>query len=345
MIISEINKTDSHFSLISSCDEQSKILGITDSSLKKSHCLFYVKNKSFLSEALALSNLKEIALIIEEKYFQTLQESEREELASKAWMLGTTKDVMASMCLLSEVFYHREFKRESNLLDGRQLGNTEIDPTAFIAQGVFIGSNVIIKKNVKIHSGVVIQSDVIIGEGCEIFPNVVIYSKTDIGNSVRIHAGSVIGADGFGYHFFNGKHLKIWHMGGVVIQDSVEIGANSCVDMGTFSPTIIGRGSKLDNHVQVGHNCKLGVGVVLCGQVALGGSTTIGDYTVVGGQAGFANGLTIGSQVQVAGGAGVISNIADKETVGGFPARDIKEWLKSMATLRKLALAKKGDKE
>lgn len=345
MIVTEIEKLDPSFKVISIHEKEISFLGITDSHAKKSKHLFYVKNKNYLQEAMLFSNLSEIGLIIEEKYFASLKEEELQELKKKPLMLATSKDVMASMCHLSGVFYHIEFKKEDNLLDGRQLGNCEIDPTVFIAQGVFIGSNVKIKANTKIHSGVVIHSNVTIGEDTEIYPNVTIYSKTQIGNGVRIHAGTVVGADGFGYHFSNGKHLKIWHMGGVEIQNFVEIGANSCVDMGTFSPTIIGNGSKLDNHVQIGHNCRLGVGVVLCGQVALGGSTTLGDYTVAGGQAGFANGLKIGSQVQVAGGAGVISNVNDKEAVGGFPARDMREWLKSLATLRKLALTKKGERE
>lgn len=343
MITNEIKKLDTSFTVISEKNDQFSFTGITDAWAKKSNHLFFVKNKKYLQEALSFTNLSEVGLIVDEKYFSSLDEFSVNDLKNKALMLGTSKDVMASMCLLSEIFYHDEFKREENLLDGRQLGDCEIDPTVFIAQGVFIGSNVKIKANTKLHSGVVIHSNVTIGENVEIFPNVTIYSKTHIGNKVRIHAGTVIGADGFGYHFHQGQHLKIWHMGGVEIQDAVEIGANSCVDMGTFSPTVIGRGSKIDNHVQVGHNCRLGMGVILCGQVAVGGSTTLGDFTVVGGQAGFANGLKIGNQVQVAGGAGVISNVDDKEAIGGFPARDMKEWLKSLATLRKLSLGKKGE--
>ena len=343
MITNVIKNLDSTLTIISEKDSSFNYLGITDSYQKASHHLFFVKNKNYLQEALAFNNLHEIGLVFEEKYFLTLDETTINDIKNKTLLVATSKDVMATMCLTSEIFYHDIFSKEDNVLDGRQLGTTEIDPTVFIAQGVFIGSNVKIKANTKIHSGVVIHSNVTIGENVEIYPNVTIYSKTQIGNNVRIHAGTVIGADGFGYHFYKGQHLKIWHMGGVEIHDAVEIGANSCVDMGTFSPTIIGKGSKIDNHVQVGHNCKLGMGVILCGQAAVGGSTTIGDFTVVGGQAGFANGLKIGSQVQVAGGAGVISNLKDKETVGGFPARDMKEWLRSLATLRKLSLEKKGE--
>lgn len=341
MNINDLKKIDSSITIISNQETAISFDGITDAYGKKPNHLFFVKNKSFFQEALSFENKNQMGFIFDEKFFSSIEKNLLEDLLKQSLMLATSKDVMVTMCLLSEVFHHQLFKKEDNLLDGRQMGNCEIEPSAFIAQGVFLGANVKISANVKIHSGVVIHSEVEIGEGTEIFSNVTIYSKTKIGSSVRIHAGTVIGADGFGYHFHKGAHLKIWHMGGVEIQDQVEIGANSCVDMGTFSPTIIGRGSKLDNHVQVGHNCRLGMGVILCGQVAIGGSTTLGDFTVVGGQAGFANGLTIGKQTQIAGGAGVISNIKDGEVVGGFPARDMKEWLKSMATLRKLALGKK----
>lgn len=336
------NKDDS-IQIIQESNPQQEFLGITDAVLKKPQHLFFVKNKNFLSEIIDSEELKNLALIVEEKYFNLLDTATVDKLKS-AKFLATSKDVMLTMCKLSEVFHQKIFSDADNFLDGRQLGNVEIDPTAMIAQGVFIGSRVKIGANVKIHSGVTIQSDVEIQDGTVLFNNVSIYSMTKIGKNVRIHAGSVIGADGFGYHFSAGTHHKIWHMGGVEIKDNVEIGANSCVDMGTFSPTTIGAGSKIDNQVQVGHNVKLGNGVVLCGQVAVGGSTTIGDFTVAGGQAGFGNGLKIGKGVQLAGASGAVSNVGDGETVGGFPARDHKEWLKSLAMLRKLALNKKEEK-
>lgn len=179
-------------------------------------------------------------------------------------------------------------------------------------------------------------------EGSEIFSNVVVYRNVKIGKSVRIHANCSIGSDGFGYNFFKGQHLKVWHMGSVIIEDQVEIGANSCIDGGTFSPTVIGHGTKIDNQVQIGHNCRLGRGVIMCGQSGLAGSCIIGDYTVMGGRAAVAPGIIIGKAAQVAGNAGVISNVGDGEVVGGFPARDIKEWMKGIALVRKLSLKKES---
>ena len=127
-------------------------------------------------------------------------------------------------------------------------------------------------------------------------------------------------------------------MGSVIIGDKVEIGANTSVDGGTFSPTIIGAGSKIDNLVQIGHNCRVGIGVVICGQAGLAGSCVLGDYTVMGGRAAVGPGVIVGKGVQIAGNAGVIGNVGDGETVGGFPARDIKEWMKGIALVRKLSL-------
>ncbi len=333
MNISEIQNIDSSFKVIK--DSAAFFQGITDSSAKAADHIFYVKNKNFLNEIINTDEIKNLFIIIDEKFYSNLKEEAGKLLNAKA--LATVSDVTLNMCHLSKVFYHKKFNPTDDLLDGRQRGDVEIDPTAFIAQGVFIGSRVKIGANVKIQSGTVIHSDVSIGDNTQIYSNVSLYSGTIVGKNARIHAGTVIGADGFGYHFSRGVHHKIWHMGGVHIHDDVEIGANSCVDSGTFSPTIIGRGSKIDNFVQVGHNCKLGTGVILCGHVGLGGSTTIGDFTVFGGQSGAANGVKIGGQVQVAGRAGVISNLEDKETVGGFPARDMKEWLRGLATLKKLS--------
>ncbi len=343
MNVKELLNLDQTLHLISDHSMDNRFLGIMDADSFKEDHLFFVKNKNFLKDALSF-DLKKIGIIIDAKFFNLLNESDVAKLKD-AKLLLTAKDVMLVMCKASKIFYEKEFLETDNIVDGRQLGTVEIDPTSLIAQGVFIGSNVKIGANVKIFSGVCIQSNVDIGDNSIIFNNVTIYSKTKIGNNVRIHAGTVIGADGFGYHFANGAHQKIWHMGGVVINDNVEIGANSCVDMGTFSPTIIGSGCKLDNNVQVGHNVKLGTGVVLCGHTAVGGSTVIGDFTVAGGQSGFSNGVTVGAQVQVAGRAGVVSNVTDKQTVAGFPARDLKEWLKAEATLRKIALAKKEGKD
>lgn len=331
---------ESKFELKSDIDVDSNISGITDLvDLKNEHIVF-IKNAKFLAQFFSSTVESKIGCLVEQKFFETLNNEELEKLKMKAWFVATVPDVNLAMSFISKPFYDEKFSGCNDVVDGRQMGTSSVHPSVWIAQGVFIGENVKIGADVKIHPGVVLMSGVEIGENSEIYPNTTIYRNVTIGNNVRIHANCSIGADGFGYNFGGGVHHKVWHTGGVIIEDNVEIGANSCVDSGTFSPTRIGAGTKIDNLVQVGHNVKLGRGVVLCGQVAIGGSTTIGDYTVLGGSVAVANGISIGKGVQVAGRAGVTSNIEDGEVVGGFPARNIKEWMKGVAYLRKVSLSK-----
>ena len=150
----------------------------------------------------------------------------------------------------------------------------------------------------------------------------------------------MIGSDGFGYNFDQGEHLKIWHIGGVVIGNDVEVGACTTIDSGTFTPTLLGDGSKLDNQVQIAHNCKLGRGVIMCGQSGLAGSATLGDYTLVGGKAAVGPGFTLGDRCQIGGAAVVNNDWPDDSILGGHPARPVKEWLRGVAHLRKEALKK-----
>lgn len=343
MKLGNLKNIDQTFQIITQTDDSLEVEGITDSTLFLPRHIYFMKSKNFLLEFLQSEEALHIGVVIEKKFFDLLDPDQLEAVKQKAWWVASVQDVALAMSFLSKPFYDEKIGEPNDIVDGRQMGSASIHPTAWIAQGVFIGENVHIGENVKIHSGVTIMSGVSIGESSEIFPNTTIYRNVTIGGRVRIHANCVIGADGFGYNFSKGVHHKVWHMGSVIIDDEVEIGASSCIDSGTFSPTIIGRGSKIDNQVQVGHNCKLGMGVILCGQVGIGGSTSIGDFTVLGGAAKVANGIKIGKGTQIAGGAGVTSHIGDGEVVGGFPARDIKEWMKGVAYIRKHSLSSSKD--
>lgn len=340
MKLGSLKNHETSVEILTNTDLNTEIEGITDSHELASKHLLFIKNKTFANIFVESEKAKDIGVLVDKKYFDLLSEEFKNVLIDKAAWLGTVANVDLAMSFLSKPFYDEKIKSPNDMIDGRQMGSASVHPSAWIAQGAFIGENVKIAANVKVHSGVVVMSGVSIEEDTEIFPNVTLYRNVQIGSRVRIHALCSIGADGFGYNFSKGVHHKVWHMGSVIIGNDVEIGASSCIDSGTFSPTIIGNGTKIDNQVQIGHNCRLGTGVILCGQVGIGGSTSIGDYTVVGGKAALANGIEIGKAVQIAGNAGVTNDVADGAIVGGFPARNIKEWMKEVATLRKLSLTK-----
>jgi len=219
----------------------------------------------------------------------------------------------------------------------------EVHPTAVISQSARIGRNAMvgpyavieddvkIGDNARIGSGCFVGKETVMGDLCELFSNVVLYPQTVLGDKVTIHAGSVIGADGFGYVPRGEKIYKVPQMGNVIIGDNVEIGANSCVDRGTFTTTVIGSSTKLDNLVQVAHNVKIGKAVLIAAHVGIGGSTEIGDNTMIGGSVGVSDHVTMGNNVKVGGKSGVHGKIKDGVTVMGYPAIDADDFRKFMA--------------
>lgn len=314
----------------------------------QNEAIYWVKNQKFhkqLLESDLLNQTNSWAIIYDKKLWEELSSSQARELErvkKGAACVMTSPHIALSMTRLSKPFFDIKNNHLNDEVDARQMGTAQIHPSARIAQGVFIGEGVKIGAGTKIHSSAVILAKSEIGENCEIFPNVTIYRFVKIAKGCRIHSHTTIGADGFGYTFDKGVHQKIWHIGGVEIGQDVEIGANTCIDQGTFSPTKIGDGCKIDNQVQIGHNCHLGKAVILCGQVGIAGSTTIEDYTVVGGGAGIGPDLVIGRESQIAGQAGVTGSCPAKSILAGHPARPVKEWLRSVAYLRKSAISK-GD--
>lgn len=303
----------------------------------------FIKNNKFLQQLdqrLSTENLKAAGVVMDAKIWFKLAPDVQSSYKSLLGYIGLSPNVPLSITRLSEPLHREIFSPLQSAVDGRQMGNTEIDPSSVIAQGVFIGEFVKIAANVTIHPGAVIHPRVQIGEGSEIFGNVVVYPLTQIGKRVRVHANSVVGADGFGYVFHQGQHKKIWHMGGVEIHDDVEIGANSSIDMGAFTPTVIGAGTRIDNQVQIGHNVKIGKGCILCGQSGVAGSAVLDDFVVLGGRVAVGPEAHLGQGVQAAGGA-MINEAAvwpPGSVVAGHPARDIKEWMRAFAWVRKNAL-------
>lgn len=213
----------------------------------------------------------------------------------------------------------------------------KIGEGAIVMDGAYVGKDVEIGERSVIMAGAVIGDGAKIGKDCKIYPNAVIYAHTEIGDRVYIHAGSVIGGDGFGYaHTQEGKHIKIFHNGKVIIEDDVEIGANCTIDRAVFGETRIKQGSKIDNLVQIGHNCVIGEHTILVSQVGLAGSTTTGRNVVMGGQAGTGGHIHIGDFVQIAGRGAVGKNLPPHTKWGGHPLMELDEWMKFYVSLRRM---------
>lgn len=229
-----------------------------------------------------------------------------------------------------------------------------IDPTAVIAADarlaadVSVGPHVVIERGVTVESGTRLGAGVFLGAGvqigsdCVLYPRVTIYPGARLGNRVILHAGVVIGSDGFGYVFAGGRHHKFPQLGGVILEDDVEIGSATTIDRGSLGVTVIGEGTKIDNLVQVAHNVKIGRHCVIAAQTGISGSVEVGDYVVFAGQVGIGERARIEDQVVVGGQAGILPGkiIRRGTTVWGTPARPFAEFKKlhaQLATLTKLA--------
>ena len=219
--------------------------------------------------------------------------------------------------------------------------SAHVDPSATIGAdtniypGAVVGPEVVIGIGCDIHPGVVIGAGCQIGDQTTIHPNAVLYPEISIGNRVLIHANAVIGADGFGYRFEQGRFVKIPQLGTVRVDDDVEIGACTTIDRGMVGPTVIGEGTKLDNLVQIAHNCELGKHNAFVSQVGLAGSVTTGDYVRCAGQVGIADHVHLGTGCTLAAKAGVHKNIPEGQTHVGIPAGPIDEQFKIMMAIQK----------
>ena len=244
------------------------------------------------------------------------------------------QNVPKSLTLLRCADPEMSFIKAVKLLHPDAIYSATISPQAVISENVVIHENchigafavlndgVEIGTNSEILAGVYLGQNVKIGKNCRIYPYAVIYDGVEIGDNVIIHSGAIIGADGFGYKFRNGQHVKVPQIGNVVIGDNVEIGANTCVDRGALGSTAIGAGSKIDNLVQIGHNNKIGQHVIVCGQTGISGSCTIENYAILAGSAGIADHVKIGQGAVVMARAGVANDVAAKTQVFGSPAKE-----------------------
>ncbi len=214
--------------------------------------------------------------------------------------------------------------------------SAQIDPTVHVGPHCVIGEGVRIGARTALRGGNHIGAGACLGEDVCLYPNVVVYHQAQIGNRVAIHAGSVVGADGYGYVLDEGRHRKVLQLGNVVIHDDVEIGANVTIDRAALGSTVIGQGTKIDNLVQIGHNVVIGEHCLVVSQVGIAGSTRLGNYCVLAGQVGLAGHLKIGNQVTIAAQSGVMRDIEDGQKVLGSPAIADKEGKRQLIALSQL---------
>ena len=271
-----------------------------------------------------LKDTKAKAVLIESKYA---------DLLPKTTIALITDEPYLKLALASKFFAHKITTKSSTPTIGR---DCDIDESVSFGIDVSIGDRVVILAGCYIGDGVIIGSDTLI------YPNVTIYHHTQIGKECIIHSGTVIGSDGYGFaHTKTGEHIKIHQNGIAIIEDSVEIGANCTVDRAVFGTTYIRKGTKLDNLIQIGHNCDVGEYNLFASQVGLSGSTILGRNVVMGGQSASAGHLSIGAFSTIAGKSGVTKSLEGKNTYAGFPAIDHRLWLRLQAKISGLLKVKR----
>jgi UDP-3-O-[3-hydroxymyristoyl] glucosamine N-acyltransferase len=214
--------------------------------------------------------------------------------------------------------------------------SAQVHATAHVGPYCVLGEKVQIGARSVLQGGIFVGNQCLLGDDVVLFPQVTLYDRTEVGHRVRIHSGTVVGADGFGYVQDGGIHRKVPQIGTVVIREDVEIGANVTIDRGALGPTVIGRGTKIDNLVQIGHNCIIGEHCLVVSQTGIAGSCKLGSYVVLAGQVGLAGHLKIGNRAMVAAQSGVMHNIPDGEKWLGSPAQPDRQSKRQFIALQQL---------
>jgi len=297
------------------CKEDIEINSLLALKEAKDDSLSFFHDSKYLND---LKNTKAGAVILEEQYLEYLP---------KDCIALVTANPYRKMAEATKLF---AYKPSAKTYEPTVGANCDI------ASSVNFGKNVEIGDNTTIMPGCYIGDNVVIGSNTLIYPNITIYHNCSIGSNVTIHSGSVIGSDGFGFVSKDSSNAKFYQIGNVIIEDYVEIGSNCSIDRATLGSTIIKANAKLDNLIQVGHNCEIGEYSIIVSQVGLSGSTKLGIGVVMGGQSATAGHLSIGDRAMLAARSGVTKSLEGGKIYGGFPAVDIKMWRKMQAAIARL---------
>jgi len=300
------------------CDNDIKISGLNSLLDATQSELTFLENKKYVND---LKNTKAAAILVNLENSKEVPSSTIAIICEEPYLF---------LAKISKLFAPNviEMDGEKPLIGG----GTKVMPNVYIGKDSVVGSDCTIM------AGAFIGDNVKIGNNTIIYPNVTIYRDCKVGNDCIIHAGTVIGSDGFGFaNTKDGKYIKIYQNGNVIIGNDVEIGANSAIDRAVFNSTIIEDGVRIDNLVHIGHNCKIGRGSILVGQVGLSGSTTLNPYVIMGGQSGTAGHLEIAPFTTIAARGGVTKSITEpKKSWAGFPLFEHKQWLKLQGKIANL---------
>ncbi|SFP72265.1 UDP-3-O-(3-hydroxymyristoyl)glucosamine N-acyltransferase [Hydrogenimonas thermophila] len=301
---------------ISYSGEDCEIVGINTLRDAKEDELSFLDNPKYLKD---LGQTKAAAVLVSKKY---------ESAVPKDSIALVDDEPYLKLAFASKFFAPEVMKKEGN--------EPKFGKNCNIGSNVSFGKDVVVGDRVTIMPGCFIGDDVEIGDDTVIYPNVTIYHQCKVGSKCIIHSGTVIGSDGYGFaHTKDGKHIKLYQLGNVVIEDDVEIGSNCSIDRGALKSTVIKEGVKIDNLVHIAHNCEIGEHSLITGQVGISGSTKLGRNVVMGGQSGTAGHLEIGPFATIAARGGVTKSIPGNRVYAGFPLMEHKKWLKLNAMLSK----------
>ncbi len=249
------------------------------------------------------------------------------------WVVGEPYAALASVLEL----YHPAAPHRPWVSPDARIGESvELGRDVHVAPFAVVGDGTVLGDRVRVGAGSVLGAGCRVGDDSELHPRVVLYPQTQLGRRCVIHSGAVLGADGFGFATVSGRHRKVPQVGRVVLEDDVEIGANSAIDRAMLGETRIGAGTKVDDLVMIGHGVRLGAGSLLAGQAGIAGSARLGSGTVLAGQAGVAGHLTLGDGVVVAAKSAVFEDLPEKAFVAGVPAIDQRRWKRQQAALKRL---------